>query len=211
MKKIAVRNIRLCTKDCLCLYVCPTGAADTENSIIDVNKCIGCGVCTQSCPSGAISMVPTEYPPQQPKEKNVADALYALLKSKTVQERIARQLAKNGNSPVLKQLAEAIAKSNRLMAEDILREAGYMLPQSGNTHSLLQSLLNNPPGEEFPKDAAERLLELLPDNDREKQEEKEEKIEKWRCTVCGYIHEGPLPEGFTCPRCKQPASVFVKV
>lgn len=211
MKKIAVRNIRLCTKDCLCLYVCPTGAADTENSIIDVNKCIGCGVCAQSCPSRAISMVPTEYPPQQPKEKNVADALYALLKSKTVQERIARQLAKNGNSPVLKQLAEAIAKSNRLMAEDILREAGYMLPQSGNTHSLLQSLLNNPPGEEFPKEAAERLLELLPDNDREKQEEKEEKIEKWRCTVCGYIHEGPLPEGFTCPRCKQPASVFVKV
>ena len=211
MKKIAVRNIRLCTKDCLCLYVCPTGAADTENSIIDVNKCIGCGVCAQSCPSGAISMVPTEYPPQQPKEKNVADALYALLKSKTVQERIARQLAENGDSPVLKQLAEAIAKSNRLMAEDILREAGYMLPQSGNTHSLLQSLLNNPPGEEFPKEAAERLLELLPDNDREKQEETEEKIEKWRCTVCGYIHEGPLPEGFTCPRCKQPASVFVKV
>ena len=211
MKKIAVRNIRLCTKDCLCLYVCPTGAADTENSIIDVNKCIGCGVCAQSCPSGAISMVPTEYPPQQPKEKNVADALYALLKSKTVQERIARQLAENGDSPVLKQLAEAIAKSNRLMAEDILREAGYMLTQSGNTHSLLQSLLNNPPGEAFPKEAAERLLELLPDNDREKQEEKEEKIEKWRCTVCGYIHEGPLPEGFTCPRCNQPASVFVKV
>ena len=211
MKKIAVRNIRLCTKDCLCLYVCPTGAADTENSIIDVNKCIGCGVCAQSCPSGAISMGPTEYPPQQPKEKNVADALYALLKSKTVQERIARQLAENGDSPVLKQLAEAIAKSNRLMAEDILREAGYMLPQSGNTHSLLQSLLNNPPGEAFPKEAAERLLELLPDNDREKQEEKEEKIEKWRCTVCGYIHEGPLPEGFTCPRCNQPASVFVKV
>lgn len=211
MKKIAVRNIRLCTKDCLCLYVCPTGAADTENSIIDVNKCIGCGVCAQSCPSGAISMVPTEYPPQQPKEKNVADALYALLKSKTVQENLARQLAENGDSPVLKQLAEAIAKSNRLMAEDILREAGYMLPQSGNTHSLLQSLLNNSPGEEFPKEAAERLLELLPDNDREKQEEKEEKIEKWRCTVCGYIHEGPLPEDFTCPRCKQPASVFVKV
>ena len=38
--KYAVRNIRLCTKDCLCLYVCPTGASDTENSIIDVDKCI---------------------------------------------------------------------------------------------------------------------------------------------------------------------------
>ncbi len=33
-------------------------------------------------------------------------------------------------------------------------------------------------------------------------------MEKWRCTVCGYIHEGPLPQDFTCPRCKQPASAF---
>lgn len=209
MKKVAVRNIRLCTKDCLCLYVCPTGATDTENSIIDVNKCIGCGVCAQSCPSGAISMVPTDYPPQQPKEKSVADTLHALARSKAVQERTARQLTENGDSPVLKQLAEAIAKSNRLMAEDILREAGYMLPQSGNTHRLLKSFLNNPPTEDFPKEAAERLLVLLPDNDIKKEEE--EKMEKWRCTVCGYIHEGPLPEGFTCPRCKQPASVFIKI
>ena len=37
------------------------------------------------------------------------------------------------------------------------------------------------------------------------------KMEKWKCSVCGYIHEGPLPEGFTCPICKQPASVFVKI
>ena len=34
---------------------------------------------------------------------------------------------------------------------------------------------------------------------------------KYRCTVCGYIHEGELPEGFTCPVCRQPASVFEKV
>ena len=33
-------------------------------------------------------------------------------------------------------------------------------------------------------------------------------MEKWKCTECGYIHEGPLPEDFVCPRCKQPASVF---
>ena len=31
---------------------------------------------------------------------------------------------------------------------------------------------------------------------------------RYRCTVCGYIHEGDLPEDFICPRCKQPASVF---
>ena len=35
--KYAVRNLRLCTKDCLCLYVCPTGAADTEDSIIEIS------------------------------------------------------------------------------------------------------------------------------------------------------------------------------
>ena len=56
-KEFAVRNIRLCTKDCLCLYVCPTGATDTENSIIDTDKCVGCGKCAAACPSGAISMV----------------------------------------------------------------------------------------------------------------------------------------------------------
>ncbi|HBD86848.1 MAG TPA: rubrerythrin [Clostridiales bacterium] len=36
-------------------------------------------------------------------------------------------------------------------------------------------------------------------------------MEKYRCTVCGYIHEGPLPEGFKCPRCGKPASVFEKL
>lgn len=37
------------------------------------------------------------------------------------------------------------------------------------------------------------------------------KMLKYRCTVCGYIHEGELPEDFKCPRCKQPASVFEKI
>ena len=52
----AVRNIRLCTKDCLCLYVCPTGATDTENSIIDRAKCTGCGQCVAECPQDALTL-----------------------------------------------------------------------------------------------------------------------------------------------------------
>ncbi|HHX24944.1 MAG TPA: rubrerythrin family protein [Thermoanaerobacterales bacterium] len=32
---------------------------------------------------------------------------------------------------------------------------------------------------------------------------------KYRCSICGYIYEGELTEDFKCPKCKQPASVFV--
>jgi len=153
----AVRTIRLCTKDCLCLYVCPTGATDTENSIIDVSKCIGCGKCAASCPSGAISMVPKELPPQQKHSETVTAAMNALLRSKSEEESIAAGL----DGP----LAAAIEKSCRIQAEDIIREAGYMLPQSGNAHAFLRKLIENPPTPDFPKATAEKLLALLPDND----------------------------------------------
>ena len=36
-------------------------------------------------------------------------------------------------------------------------------------------------------------------------------MEKWRCTVCGYIHEGPLPADFVCPTCRQGADKFTKM
>ena len=35
--------------------------------------------------------------------------------------------------------------------------------------------------------------------------------EKWVCKICGYVHEGELPEDFVCPWCKHPASDFEKM
>ena len=210
MKKIAVRNLRLCTKDCLCLYVCPVGATDTENSIIDTDKCTGCGVCAEACPSKAISMVPVDYPPQQKKAQEVVAAANALAQAKAQEEQAAIQVAKTTEKDGLRRLSKAIAKSSRLVAEDILREAGYMLPQSGNAHELLQELIANPPGEGFPTDAAAELLRLIPNNDTTEKKETV-KMEKWKCKVCGYIHEGPMTPDFKCPVCKQPASSFEKI
>ena len=158
----AVRNIRLCTKDCLCLYVCPTGATDTETGQIDRNKCIsGCRVCVDACPSHAISLVPESYPPQQEKQATVTAAMRALSASKAKQEQQFAQLEQSASSEPARRLAKAMRRSCRLMAEDVLRETGYMLPQSGNVQSLLKSELENVKDEAFPKDAAKRLLELL--------------------------------------------------
>lgn len=164
MKKTAVRNLRLCTKDCLCLYVCPTGATDTENSIIDTDKCTGCGDCAAACPSGAISMVVTNYPPQQQKDDDVKSILTSLAENRCRSERIARQLARKTDRPGEKKLLTAIALSSRLVAEDVMREAGFMLPQSRSTHELLEKILSAP-HQGFPAEAAQKLLEMIETND----------------------------------------------
>ena len=199
-EKYAVRNLRLCTKDCLCLYVCPTGATDTENSIIDVEKCIGCGACAGACPSSAISLVPREMPPQQPKKDKVVEALRALIQSKAQAENLAAKLPDA--------LSVAVEKSSRLMAEDLCREAGYMLPQSGNAREFLEQLKDYPG---IPADVVDELLKTIPFPNSADKKTEAKTMEKWKCSVCGYIHEGPMTPDFKCPVCKQGADKFVKI
>ena len=166
----AVRNIRLCSKDCLCLYVCPTGATNTENGQIDASKCIsGCRLCVDACPSNAISLIPEVFPPQQKKTGAVIKALLVLSESKAKQEKIASDLAASTDNPALSQLASALSESNRLMAEDLLRESGFLLPQSINVQEFLQSLLKKDQEEGFPKEAVEKLLNLLKPNNIDKE------------------------------------------
>lgn len=160
----AVRNLRICSKDCLCLYVCPTGATDTETGQIDFSKCIGCGACSKACPSGAISMVPYQYPKQQTKDDLVIAKLNKLIQSKVEQEQMAEHIYKNSNDSIEKQLAKAIIRANRLMTEDLYREAGFMLPQSKNTKDFLKNLLQQTKDETLKKDI-EKLIDLLDFNE----------------------------------------------
>ena len=153
----AVRNLRICSKDCLCLFVCPTGATDTETGQIDFEKCIGCGACSKACPSGAISMVPYKYPKQQEKDNEVTEKKKKIISSKVEQEQIAKYVYENGSEEE-KLLAKIIMKSNRLITEDLYREAGYMLPQSNNTKKFLEDLLEK---DKTNKEDIKKLLELL--------------------------------------------------
>ena len=153
-----VRNLRICSKDCLCLFVCPTGATDTETGQIDFEKCIGCGACSKACPSGAISMVPYKYPKQQNKDELVVEKLRRIISNKVDQEQIAHYIFENSNDEKEKLLAKILMKSNRLITEDLYREAGYMLPQNNNTKLFLEELLEK---DNANKEDIKKLLELL--------------------------------------------------
>ena len=195
MEKFAVRNIRLCTKDCLCLYVCQTGASDTENSVIDVNKCIGCGSCVDACPSGAISLMPKKLPVQQQKNEKVVAYAKSLSLNKSKEESIADALLLKAESDEEYKLFTALKKSFRLVNEDILREAGFMLPQSGNSGKFLYDLVENPP-KDFPVESAKALLEKIEFNETFKKGA----TKKYKCLLCGAEFESD-EENPVCPMC----------
>lgn len=156
----ASRNLRICTKDCMCLYVCPTGATDTETGQIDFSKCVGCGDCVDACPNHAISLVPLDYPHQQKKDQRTVNAVREISRSKSRQEMIAKSVMESTDDPALAVLMNAVRRSNRLQGEDLIRETGYLLPQSKEVRLLLESFVAEPP-EGFPVDAAKQLLRMM--------------------------------------------------
>ena len=55
-------------------------------------------------------------------------------------------------------LAVAIEKSNHIMAEELLRESGFLLPQTENSKQFLLSLLEKDQLQGFPRETVEMLL-----------------------------------------------------
>ena len=141
--KYAVRNIRLCTKDCLCLYVCPTGATDTENSIIDVENVLAVEIVLKLVHLVQYLWSPFEYPPQQPKKEEVLQAMKMLCVASQNRKILPQDYRAGWQKP---------EKSNRIMAEDIIREADICF-RKVKTQWILQSLMENKELEGLPVDA----------------------------------------------------------
>ena len=160
-KSHAYRNLKICSKDCLCLFVCPTGATDNETGQIDFEKCIGCGACAKACPARAVTMVPNKMPKQQPKNQVVISELFKIVNSKIEQNKILKSLLKENKED--SRLLKSLIHSNKVMVEDIIREAGYMLPQSKNTHQFLENIKAN--GDETSKKIAQTLLDKIEINE----------------------------------------------
>ncbi len=149
----AVRNSSLCTKDCLCLFVCPTGATDTETGQIDASACIdGCRLCVDVCPSHAISLMITNFPKRKEVPESIASSLKEVLHSK------ALQLSMVSKDSFL--LARALAHSLKILGEDCAREEGFMIVEDEKSVELFQSLLNceDP---KLPKEVITKIVEKL--------------------------------------------------
>ena len=92
-------------------------------------------------------MIPADYPHQQPKDETVVRKVRAISDSKARQEAVARQVAETTDDPGLRLIMKAVRRSERLMGEDLIRETGYLLPQSGEVRRLLEAFVENPPEE----------------------------------------------------------------
>ena len=60
-------------------------------------------------------------------------------------------------------------------------------------------------------DLAEKMLHTIYTDRSNDLKKGEIKMDKFKCKVCGYVHEGELTSDFTCPICKQPAKAFEKI
>ena len=205
----AARNSTLCTKDCICLFICPTGATDTENGQIDKDKCIdGCRLCVDACPSHAIYLVHSRYPKKVQPPNDVMDVMRGLFERKAAAYIVALTAADQA-SAVKEALFSSIAMSNKVLAEDCIREMGHMIPEADKVQDLVSSHVfeklysDSFKGEEG-KPVATVLNSIL---DALLEQRDALPMAAFLCEDCGYIVLDKKPE--KCPHCSSTAMLAV--
>jgi ferredoxin len=203
----AFRNGSLCTKDCLCLFICPTGATDTETGQIDREKCIdGCRLCVDACPSHAIFLVSERYPERRFPERSLSEAVRNILVKKS--DFWIRSLAAGQDSPAEeKALFNALARSGEILAEDCCRESGYMVPQHGQWKSLVESGVVQKRYAEHIEGGDSGALDILLEKIGEALEQNRDADELGArvCEQCGHLIVDLKLE--TCPNCGLPSTL----
>ena len=197
----AARNIALCTKDCICLFICPTGATDTENGQIDAEKCIdGCRLCVDACPSHAIYLVHQRYPQRAYPPDEVMEVMTGLLARKAGFY-IRALTAADDASHVRDTLYRSLALSNKVLAEDCVRETGHMIPEAEKIRGLASShVLQNLYSDTFEEDEGKSVSAIL-NSILEALMENRDAVPAaaFLCEACGYIVLDNKPE--KCPHC----------
>lgn len=70
-KQIARVDIALCVGCGICVNVCPVGAIALNGETAQVNEtvCTGCGTCVEACPRGSIQLVTLGEPAPTPQRR----------------------------------------------------------------------------------------------------------------------------------------------
>ena len=107
-------------------------------------------------------------------------------------------------------LADA-GESRQSRIDSLYRRDASMKLRSSHENPEIQKLYAEFYGEPLSELAEDMLHTIYLDRSSDLKQGGTNQMEKWKCKICGYVHEGPLTDDFVCPLCKQPASVFEKV
>jgi rubrerythrin len=154
-----------------------------------------------ACPSHAIYLVNERFPEKALPEESLRHELAELLQNKADLYIKSLLLSEKGNSDTQARFFKAFGLSNKILGEDCVREAGYMIPEEKKFinfvwSKLLQSLYNKNL-QNFDEGSTEKILNTILDSIKSNRDA--EKIPVYLCENCGYLSL-KNPEK-NCPNC----------